>query len=38
VVGDSLKMLQDLFQVRKIVHDAMERHPFAVESGASSRK
>jgi dolichyl-phosphate beta-glucosyltransferase len=38
VVEDSLKMLQDLFQVRKIVREAMSRSPFAVESGASSRK
>jgi dolichyl-phosphate beta-glucosyltransferase len=38
VVGDSLKMLRDLLQVRKIVNDAMERRPFAVESGASSSK
>jgi dolichyl-phosphate beta-glucosyltransferase len=38
VVGDSLKMLRDLFRVRKIVRDAVERRPFAVESGASSRK
>lgn len=38
VVEDSLKMLQDLFQVRKIVGDAMSRRPFVVESGASSRK
>jgi dolichyl-phosphate beta-glucosyltransferase len=37
VVGDSLKMLRDLFRVRKIVHDAMERRPFAVEPGVSSR-
>jgi dolichyl-phosphate beta-glucosyltransferase len=37
VVGDSLKMLRDLFQVRKIVRDAMNRRPLAVE-GASSRK
>jgi dolichyl-phosphate beta-glucosyltransferase len=38
VVGDSLKMLRDLFQVRKIVRDAMNRRPLAAESGASSRK
>jgi dolichyl-phosphate beta-glucosyltransferase len=38
VVEDSLKMLQDLLQVRKIVRDAMNRRPFVVESGASSRK
>jgi dolichyl-phosphate beta-glucosyltransferase len=38
VVGDSLKMLRDLFQVRKIVRDAMNRRPRAVESRASSRK
>jgi dolichyl-phosphate beta-glucosyltransferase len=38
VVGDSLKMLRDLFQVRKIVRDVMNRRPLAVESGASSRK
>ena len=38
VVGDSLKMLRDIFQVRKIVRDAMNRQPIAVESGASSRK
>jgi dolichyl-phosphate beta-glucosyltransferase len=38
VVEDSLKMLQDLFQVRKIVRHAMDRRPFVVESGASSRK
>ena len=36
VVGDSLKMLRDLFQVRKIVRDAMNRRPRAVESRASS--
>jgi dolichyl-phosphate beta-glucosyltransferase len=38
VVGDSLKMLQDLFRIRRIVQSAMERHPFVMESGASSRK
>ena len=38
VVGDSLKMLEDLFRVRKIVRDAMALRPFVVESRASSRK
>ncbi|HYZ75608.1 MAG TPA: dolichyl-phosphate beta-glucosyltransferase [Chthoniobacterales bacterium] len=38
VVEDSLRMLQDLFQVRKIVRDAMFRRPFVVESGAPSSK
>jgi dolichyl-phosphate beta-glucosyltransferase len=37
VVGDSLKMLGDLFRVRKIVRDAMALRPFVVESRASSR-
>jgi dolichyl-phosphate beta-glucosyltransferase len=38
VIGDSLKMLRDLFRVRKIVHDAIERRPFVPASGASSRR
>ena len=38
VIGDSLKMFRDLFRVRKIVRDAMDRRPFVVESGTSSGK
>jgi dolichyl-phosphate beta-glucosyltransferase len=38
VVDDSLKMLGDLFRVRKIVRDAIVRRPLVVESGASSRE
>ena len=32
VIDDSLKMLRDLLQVRKIVRAAMERQPFVVEA------